>query len=129
MFIANSGCDTNKLTYKAFKHEEKIFNAGIMAISNNLGRVFYTTHQCAICGRVGNTFEDCEELQALTAIRKSYIKFCVTLQKIKDMGSSQGHDVNSLRLYKLSYVNSIHMLPPIRCSFRQLSRKAGRPFS
>ena len=36
----------------------------------------------------------------------------MALQKIKGMTASQGRDVNSLRVYKLSYINSVYLLPP-----------------
>jgi len=110
MSIAYSGCDVNKLAYKACKHEEKIFNNSIMVISNNLGCTFDAARPCAICGKTGHTFEDCKELQDLAAIRKSYIQLRVALQKIKGMAASQGRDVNLLRSYKLSYVNSVDLL-------------------
>ena len=50
-----------------------------MAISNNLSRAFYTTRPCTICGKVGHTFEGCEELQDPVLIRKSYIQLRVAL--------------------------------------------------
>ena len=62
MSIAYSGCDENKLAYHACKHEQKIFNNAIMAISNNLSCAFDTTCPCAICGKTGQTFDNCEEL-------------------------------------------------------------------
>ena len=68
MSIAYSGYEVNKLAYKACKHEDKIFNPDIMVISNNLGRTFDTTCSCAICGKVGHTFKDYEELQDLAVI-------------------------------------------------------------
>ena len=58
------------------------------------------------------TLSNCEELQDQAAIRKSYIQLRVALQKMKRMAASQGRDVNSLRAYKLSYVNSVDLLPP-----------------
>ena len=36
----------------------------------------------------------------------------MALQKIKGMAASQDHGVNSLRSYKLIYVNSVDLLPP-----------------
>ena len=51
MAIAYSGCDENNLVYKACQHEQKLFfNAGIMAVSNNLRRVVDTTCPYFICG-------------------------------------------------------------------------------
>ena len=60
MSIAYSNCDVNKLVCKACKDKEKIINNGIMAISINLGRAFDITLPCAICGKSGHTFDNCE---------------------------------------------------------------------
>ena len=129
MLIAYSGYDVNKLAYKAYnKHKQKIFNAGIMAISNDLVHAFDTPPPCAICNKVGHTFEGCKELQDLTAIQKSYIQLCVA---IKGMGTSQGRDVGSLQSYKLSYVKSVNLLPPSshqNTAFINCLKKAGRIF-
>ena len=73
MSISYSDCDVNTLAYKTCKHAEKIFNIGVMLISTNLNCVFDTTHPCAICGKIGHTFDDCEELPDQATIRKSYI--------------------------------------------------------
>ena len=61
MSVAYSNCDVSKLVYNACKHEEKIFNNGIMAISTHLGRAFDITCPCAIFGKSGHTFDNCEE--------------------------------------------------------------------
>ena len=91
-----SDCKVNKLAYHTCKHKGKIFNNGIMAISTNLNRAFDITHPCAICGKSGHTFNNCEELKDPAIIRKSYIQLHVALQKIKSMAASQGCNVNSL---------------------------------
>ena len=83
-----------------------------MLIISNLNRAFDTTRPCAICGKTGHTFDDCGEIQDQAAIRKSYIQLCIALQKLKGIAASQGRDVNSLRSYKLSYVNSVDLNPP-----------------
>ena len=95
MSIVYSNCDVNKLVDNV-KHEEKIFNNSIMTISTNLGRAFDISRPCTICGKSGQTFDTCKELQDQAAIRKSYIQLNVALQKIKDMIASQGHNANSL---------------------------------
>ena len=112
MFMAYSNCDINKLVYNACKHEEKIFNNGIMVISTNLNRACDNICPCTISGKSGHTFDNCEELQDSAAIWKSYIQLRVALQKIKGMTASQGCEVSSLRAYKLSYVNSVDLLLP-----------------
>ena len=96
MSMTYSNCDANKLAYHACKHKEQIFNNGIMAISTNLDRAFDITPPCAICGKSGHTFDNCEELQNQAAIQNSYIQLRMALQKIKGMTASQGRDVNSL---------------------------------
>ena len=89
MSIAYSGCDENNFVYKACHYEQKIFNTRILAISNNLSCAFDTICPCAIYGKVGHIFERCEELQDYILIQKSYIQFCVALQKIKGMEVNQ----------------------------------------
>ena len=96
MSISYNDCDVNTLAYKTCKHAEKIYNNGVMPISTNLNRAFDTIRPCAICGKTGHTFDDCEVLQDQAAIRQSYIKLCVALQKLKGIAASQGRDVNSL---------------------------------
>ena len=96
MSMVYSNCDINKLAYHACKYKEKIFNSGFMTISTNLNCAFDIACPCAICGKFGHTFNNCEELQDPAAIRKSYIQLRVALQKIKGMTASQGYNVNSL---------------------------------
>ena len=112
MLISYSDCDVNTLAYKTCKHAEKIFNNGVMLISTNLNRACDTTCPYAICGKSGHTFDNCAEIRDQAAIRKSYIQLRVVLQKLKRIAASQGRDVNSLRTYKLSYVNSVGLNPP-----------------
>ena len=112
MCIAYSDCDVNSLAYHTDKHAEKIFNQDIMAISENLNCAFDATCPCAICGKTGHSFNDCEELRDQAAVQKSYIQLRVAIQKLKAIAASQSRDVNSLRSYKLSYVNSVDLLPP-----------------
>ena len=107
--MAYSDCDVNNLTYHTCKHIEKIFNNSVMAISTNLNRAFDITCPCAICGQTGQSFDGCEELRDQAVIQKSYIQLRLALQKFKGIAASQGHDVNSFRVYKLSYVNSIDL--------------------
>ena len=62
MLIAYSGCDENNLVYNACQHQKKLFNAGIMAGSDNLSCIFDTTCPYFICGYVDHPFKGCEEL-------------------------------------------------------------------
>ena len=78
----------------------------------SMRREFDITCTCAIYGKVGHTFEECEGLQDSFPIQKFYIQLRVTLQTIKGMGSNQSQDINSLRFSKLSYVNFVNLLPP-----------------
>ena len=73
-----------------------------MVISTNLNRAFDTSRPCAICGKAGHSFDDCEELKDQAAIQKSYIQLRVALQKLKGIAASQGRDINSLQAYTLS---------------------------
>ena len=110
--MAYSNCGINKLVYNACKHEEKIFNNSIMSIITNLNCTFNSTCLCVICCKSGHTFDNCEDLQYPVAIWESYIQLCVALHKIKGRAASQDRDMNSLQAYKLSYVNSVDLLPP-----------------
>ena len=110
MCMAYSDCDVNSLAY-GDKHAEKIFNQGIMAISTNLNHAFDTSRPCAIYGKAGHSFDDCKELKDQAAIWKSYIQLRVAIQKLKGIVTSQRCDINSIRSYKLSYVNSVDLLP------------------
>ena len=71
--ITYSGCDEIKLEYDACQQEQRVFNANIMAISNNFSHTFDTTCPSAICGKVSCTFKGCEELKCPIAIKKAYI--------------------------------------------------------
>ena len=113
MSISYSDCDVNALAYKTCSYAKKIYDNGIISISSNLNYAFNTTHPCAICGKTGHTFDDCGEMQDQAAIRQSYIQLRIALQKLKGIAASQGRDVNSLRSYKLSYINSINLNPPL----------------
>ena len=83
-----------------------------MAISTDLRRAFDTSRPCAICGKTGHSFDDCEELKDSAAIRKAYISLRIALQKLKGLATTQNRDINSIRAYKLSYVNSMDLIPP-----------------
>jgi len=94
------------------KHAQKIFSQAVMQISGNLNRAFDTSRVCALCGKSGHSFNDCEELKDPAAIRKAYIPLRIALQKLKGIATSQRRDINSIWSFKLSYVNSVDFLPP-----------------
>ena len=110
MRLAFSDCDVNSLAY-GDKHDEKILKQAMMAISSNLHRAFDTSRPCALCGKSVHSFDDCEELKDLEAIRKIYISLQITLQKLKGLATTQNHDINTFRAYKISYVNSMDLNP------------------
>ena len=87
MSITYSGCDNYKLAYHAYQHEQKICNVIIiiMVINYNLSCAFDATCLCAICGKIGHTFEGYEELEDPIEIQKAYIQLHVALQKTKEM--------------------------------------------
>jgi len=101
----------NSLAYGGDKHAQKIFSQAVMQISGNLNRAFDTSRVCALCGKSGHSFNDCEELKDPAAIRKAYIPLRIALQKLKGIATSQRRDINSIRSYKISYVNSVDLLP------------------
>ena len=72
MRLAYVDVDVNSLAY-GDKHGEQIFKQAVMAISGNLHRTFDTSRACALCGKTGHSFDDCEELKDSAAIRKAYI--------------------------------------------------------
>ena len=111
MNLAFSDCDVNSLAY-GDKHAQKIFSQAVMQISGNLNRAFDTSRACALCGKSGHSFDDCEELKDPAAIRKAYILLRIALQKLKGLATTQNRDINSIRAYKLSYVNSMDLIPP-----------------
>ena len=111
MRLAFSDCDVNSLVYSD-KHGEKIFKQAVMAISKNLHRAFNTSRPCALCGKSGHSFDDCEELKDPAAIRKAYISLQIALQKLKGLATTQNRDINSIRAYKISYVNPMDLNPP-----------------
>ena len=41
-----------------------------MAINGNLNRAFDLSRPCALCGKIGHSFDGCEELKDPAAIRK-----------------------------------------------------------
>ena len=83
-----------------------------MAISGNLNCAFDTSRLCVLCGKSGHSFDDCEKLKDPAAIRKAYISLRIALQKLKGLATSQRRDINSIRSYKISYVNSMDLNPP-----------------
>ena len=83
-----------------------------MAISTNLRRAFDTSCPCALCGKTGHSFDDCEELKDSAVIQKAYISLRIALQKLKGLATTQNRDINSIRAYKISYVNSMDLNPP-----------------
>ena len=56
--------------------------------------------------------DDCEELKDPAETRKACILLRIGLQKLKGIATSQRCDINSIRSYKISYVNSVDLLPP-----------------
>ena len=83
-----------------------------MVISNYISQGFDTTCPCAICDRVRrHTFEGCEVLKCPIAIQKVHIQLRVALQKIKGIGTNYNHDINSLKLLTIRYVNCVILLP------------------
>ena len=111
MRLAFTDVDVNSLAY-GDKHGENIFKRAVMAISTDLRRAFDPSRPCAICGKIGHSFDDCEELKDPAAIRKAYISLRIALQKLKGLATTQNRDINSIRAYKLSYVNSMDLIPP-----------------
>ena len=111
MSLTFGDCDVNSLAY-GDKHAEKIFKQAVMAISGNLNRAFDLSCPCALCGKAGHSFDDCEELKDPAAIQKAYISLCIALQKLKGIATSQRRDINSIQSYKMFYVNSVDLLPP-----------------
>ena len=85
----------------------------LMPVSWPSSQAFDTTCPCAICGKVGYIFKDCEKLKCPVAIWKTYIQLCVVLQMIKGMGAHQNCDVDPLRSLTISYVNSVILLLPL----------------
>ena len=83
-----------------------------MMISTNLRCAFDTSRPCALCYKTGHLFDNCEELKDPAAIRKAYISFRIALQKLKGLAATQNRDINTIRAYKISYVNSIGSNPP-----------------
>ena len=83
-----------------------------MAISTDLRCAFDTSRPCALCYKTGHSFDDCEELKDSAAIRKAYISLRIALQKLKGLATTQNRDINSIRGYKISYVNSMDLIPP-----------------
>ena len=110
MSLAFGDSDVNSLAY-GDKHAQKIFSQAVMQISGNLNRAFDTSRACALCGKAGHSFDDCEELKDQAAIRKAYISLRLGLQKLKGIATNQRRDINSIRSYKISYVNSVDLLP------------------
>ena len=111
MRLACGDVDVNSLVY-GDKHGEKTFKQAVMAISGNLHRAFDTSRACALCGKKGHSFDDCEELKDSAAIRKAYISLRIALQKLKGIATTQNRDINSIRAYKISHVNSLDLNPP-----------------
>ena len=111
MSLAFGDYDVNSLAY-GDKHAEKIFKQNVMAISGNLNHAFDLSRPCALCGKAGHSFDDCEELKDPAEIRKAYISLRIGLQKLKGIATSQRRDINSIRSYKISYVNSLDLLSP-----------------
>ena len=68
-----------------------------MAISGNLNCAFDLYRPCALCGKAGHSFDDCEELKDLAAIRTAYISLRIGLQKLKGIATSQRRDINSIQ--------------------------------
>ena len=77
-----------------------------------MNRAFDTSCACVLCGKSGHSFDDCEELKDSATIRKAYISLRIALQKLKGIATSQRRDINSIRSYRISYVNSVDLLPP-----------------
>ena len=69
----------------------------------------------------GHSFDDCEELKDPTAIRKAYISLRIGLQKLEGIATSQRRDINSIRSYNISYVNSVDLLPPSSLSINSVA--------
>ena len=111
MRLAFSDADVNSLAY-GDKHDEKIFKQAVMAISTDLCCAFDTSCPCALCYKTGHSFDDCEELKDPAAIQKAYISLQIALQKLKGLATTQNCDINSIRAYKISYVNSMDLNPP-----------------
>ena len=111
MSLAFGGCYVNSLAY-GDKHAEKIFKQDVMAISGNLNRAFNLSRPCALCGKAGHSFDDCEELKDPVAIQKAYISLHIGFQKLKGIATSQRCDINFIQSYKIFYVNSVDFLPP-----------------
>ena len=82
MSIAYGGCDESKLEYNTCYNEQQIFNAGIMAISNNLG-VFLILHI-----RV-------QSMAKLVTPSKDVMNYKIILR-------SKNHTFNFVRLFKRS---------------------------
>ena len=94
------------------KYAKMIFKQAVTVISGNLNRAFDLSRPCALCGKVGHSFDDCKELKDPAAIRKANIPLCIGLQKLKGIATSQRCDINFIQSYKISYVNSVDLLPP-----------------
>ena len=95
MSLAFDDSDVNSLAY-GDKHAEKIFKQAVMQISGNLNRAFDLSRPCALCGKSGHSFDDCEELKDPAAIRKAYKSLHIALQKLKGIATSQRRDINSI---------------------------------
>ena len=110
MSLAFGDSDVNSIAY-GDQHAHKIFSNAIMAISGNLHRAFDKSRECALCGKTGHSFDDCEELQDPVAIRRAYISLRIALQKLKGIATTQRRDINAIRSHTISYVNSVDLLP------------------
>ena len=95
MRLAFSDVNVNSLAY-GDKHDEKIFKQAVMAISSNLHHTFDTSRPCALCGKTGHPFDDCEELKDPAAIQKVYISLRIALQKLKGLATTQNRDINTI---------------------------------
>ena len=67
MSLAFGDSDVNSIAYRD-KHAHKIFSQTVMQISGNLNCAFDTSCACALCGKSGHSFDDCEELKDPVAI-------------------------------------------------------------
>ena len=78
---AVQGIDTEKMseTQDGDFHLDLLYE-GIMQLASNMNQFdnkFDTSRTCAVCGRSGHTFDDCEALKNAKKIKQPYIKICV----------------------------------------------------
>ena len=102
---------------------------GIMQLASNMNRFdnkFDTSRTCAVCGRSGHAFDNCDALKDADKIKQAYIKMCVACSKFRAAldrirPGDPNQDLNLVRMTPIDQLHTLTSIPDAPLSTSALS--------